>query len=205
MRRATSLVEDAAGLLERRSSRRGFLVRTAVVGSALAVAPLRFLLRPQSALAAIVHPSACAGGLCTDGFTEFCCTINEGRNTCPPYAFVGGWWKCTDYRGNRLCGDSGIRYYVDCNRLPGRGMPGGCQCAGADCGNRRVGCNVFRYGQCNTDIPEVTEVVCRVVVCDHPASIADFHCNSTYKQDNRTCGHEAGCLPPAAETEGFTW
>jgi hypothetical protein len=200
----TRLLRHAGELLEQRTSRSGFLVRTAVVGSALLVAPVRFLLRPQSALAAIVRPRDCAGGLCNDGWTDFCCTIDDGINACPPYAFVGGWWKCTDYRGRRLCADEGVRYYLDCNRLPGHAIPGGCRCAAGDCGRYRVGCNVFRYGQCNTQIPALTEVVCRVVVCEHPASIADFNCTGTYKQDNRTCAHEAPCLAGGRERE-FTW
>jgi len=197
-------VDDAANALARRTSRRGFLVRAAVVGSALTVAPLRFLLRPQSALATIVRPGSCKDGLCTDGFTNFCCTINEGRNSCPPHSYVAGWWKCTDYRGERLCGDSGIRYYIDCNRIPGREYPGGCTCANGDCHERRVACNVFRYGQCNADVPGTTEVVCRVVVCAHPASIPGLECNATYKEDDRTCSHEAECLP-SAPTKRFGW
>ena len=200
----TEWIDIAAGALARRTSRRGFLVRAAVAGSALTVAPLRYLLRPEPALAVVLHPEQCADGLCTDGFTDFCCTINDGQNSCPPYSFVAGWWKCTDYRGRRLCAASGIRYYIDCNRMPDQKVPGGCQCANGDCANRRVACNAFRYGQCNTDIPEVTEVVCRVVVCEHPASIADFQCNGTYKEDNRTCDHEADCLPEAP-TQRFSW
>ena len=47
----TDPVRFAAETLERRTSRRGFLVRAAVLGSALAVAPLRYLLRPATALA----------------------------------------------------------------------------------------------------------------------------------------------------------
>ena len=175
------------------------------MGSALAVAPLRYLLEPVSALAAIVRPGDCGGGRCADGWTEFCCTINEGVNACPPYSFVGGWWKCTDYRGRRLCDKEGIRYYLDCNRLPGQHVPGGCHCATGDCDRYRVGCNVFRYGQCNTQIREVTEVVCRLVVCQHPAKIPSLNCNSTYKQDDCTCGHEAPCLTSAAQQREFSW
>jgi hypothetical protein len=199
-----TLLEHVCRSLERRTSRSGFLVRSALVGSALAVAPLRYLLRPLTAYAAIVRPSDCAGGLCTDGWTEFCCTITGGQNVCPPSSFVGGWWKCSDYRGRRLCEEAGVRYYLDCNRLPGHAFPGGCQCANGDCRHRRVGCNVFRYGQCNTHIPELTEVVCRVVVCEHPATIPELNCNRTYKQNNLTCGHEAGCLPPREPRE-FAW
>ena len=199
-----SLLERACEILDRRTSRSGFLVRTAVVGSALAVAPLRYLLRPQTALAAIVRPRDCVGGLCSDGWTEFCCTINDGLNLCPPYAFVGGWWKCTDYRGHRLCEEEGVRYYLDCNRLPGHSSHGGCRCANDSCDHRRVACNVFRYGQCNTHIPDLTEVVCRVVVCEHPAAIPGLNCNGTAKLNNLTCPHEAGCLP-VAEPQTFSW
>jgi len=201
----SDLVRLSARALERRTSRRGFLVRAATVGSALAVAPLRYLLQPVSALAAIVRPSDCAQGLCSNGWTEFCCTINGGHNTCPPYSYIAGWWKCTDYRGKRLCGDEGVRYYLDCNRLPGHHVPGGCHCANGDCDRFRVGCNVFRYGQCNTQIPGVTEVVCRVVVCEHPATIPAANCNSTYKQNDATCGHEAPCLTFEAQEQGLSW
>lgn len=201
----TDPVRFAAGTLERRTSRRGFLVRAAVVGSALAVAPLRYLLQPVSALAAIVRPQDCGSGLCTDGWTEFCCAINDGLNVCPSYSFVGGWWKCTDYRGRQLCEGEGVRYYVDCNRLPGRTTPGGCHCANGDCRHRRVGCNHFRYGQCNTQIGEVTDIVCRVVVCEHPATIPALNCNSTFKEDNRTCGHEAPCLTASKTARRFSW
>lgn len=199
-----SLLASVCRSLERRTSRRGLLVRTAVAGSALAVAPLRYLLRPQSALATITSPSHCLGGSCTDGWTEFCCRINGGRNMCPPYSYVAGWWKCTDYRGRKLCQDEGVRYYIDCNRIPGRATPGGCHCAGGDCRNRHVGCTHFRYGQCNTHVPGVTEVVCRVVICEHPASVPALNCNATYKEDNRTCGHDAGCLDEQ-DLVGFRW
>jgi hypothetical protein len=201
----SDLVTTSARALAGRTSRRGFLARAAVVGSALAVAPLRFLLEPVSALGAIVRPGDCAGGRCGDGWTEFCCTINNGQNLCPPYSFVGGWWKCTDYRGRRLCNEQGVRYYLDCNRTPGQHVPGGCHCADGDCDRYRVGCNVFRYGQCNTQIGDVTEVVCRVVVCEHPATIPGLNCNPTYKQDNVVCAQEAPCLTSAAQQQGFSW
>jgi hypothetical protein len=190
----SSRVAGAAGaLLEKRSSRRGFLGRLGLVAAALSVAPLRYLLRPESAWA-VIGPGGCGGGLCTDGYTEFCCAINDGQNSCPPHTFVGGWWKCTYYAGRRLCGEENVRYYVDCNLKPGHGFPGGCHCARGDCGNRRVACNVFRYGQCNAEIGEVTPIACRVVVCENPATIPEFRCNATYKVDDSTCGQEAGCL-----------
>jgi hypothetical protein len=183
----------AASLLERRTSRRGLLSRVALVGSAFAVAPLRYLLRPVSAWAVIAPADCGAGNLCNDGFTEFCCSIAGGENSCPPGSYIAGWWKCTHYPGGRLCGDEGVRYYIDCNLKPGNHTPG-CHCANEDCGQRRVACNIFRYGQCNTQINGVTPILCRVVTCTNPATIPGFNCNPTYMQDDRTCGHDVGCL-----------
>ena len=96
------LVATASRLLSRRTSRRGMLVRIAIGGSAIAVGPLRYLLRPGTAMAVITCRDCHSGALCCDGWTEFCCTINGGSNTCPPYTFMGGWWKCTNYTGTKL-------------------------------------------------------------------------------------------------------
>jgi hypothetical protein len=192
------LLQTAGSLVERRTSRRGLLTRAALVASALSVGPLRLLLRPTSAWA-VIAPGRCSGGLCNDGYTAFCCEINHGANTCPPHTYVAGWWKCTAYRGHGLCAADGVRYYVDCNRMPQESFPGGCRCANDNCNERRVDCNHFRYGQCNTQVSGVTEVACRVVVCRHPASIPDFNCNRTYKVDNAVCAQEGGCLKPRLE------
>jgi hypothetical protein len=188
------LVSAASALAERRVSRRGLLSRMALGGSALVVAPLRYLLRPGTAWA-VLRPEDCRPGTrCADGYTAFCCQIQHGANQCPPHSYVAGWWKCTDYKGRGLCGAQGFRYYIDCNRRPGEAFPGGCRCAGGTCGQRRVSCNRFRYGQCNTQVAGKTEVVCRVVVCSHPATVSGFNCNRTLKVDDRTCTHSAGCL-----------
>ena len=188
------LVAGTASLLGARTSRRGFLMRLALAGSAFVTAPIRYLVRPQSAWA-VISPGDCpSGALCNDGWTAFCCEVNGGRNSCPPNSYIAGWWKCTEYRGGGLCGPQGVRYYVDCNRTPGRSFAGGCHCARGDCGRRRVDCNQFRYGQCNAHIGGTTEVACRLVTCQHPATVADFNCNRTYKEENRVCGQEAGCL-----------
>lgn len=195
------LTDAAAGLLERRTSRRGVLSRATLVASALAVAPLRYLLRPGTAWA-VVGPGNCSGGLCTDGYTAFCCEINHASNTCPRHTYIAGWWKCTAYRGHGLCDPEGVRYYVDCNRIPGESFPGGCQCANGSCQNRRLDCNHFRYGQCNTQVSGTTEVACRLVVCENPSQIPGYNCNSTVKVDDTTCGHEAGCLDVAEQLPG---
>ncbi len=194
---ALRLVDSSARVLEARFSRRSALTRIAVAGSALAVAPVHYLLYPGTALGVVV-PGRCQDGLCTDGWTAFCCEINQGLNQCPTGTFVGGWWMCTDYRGRQLCQGSGIRYYIDCNALPGHPFPGGCRCANDDCAHRRQACNVFRYGQCNTHIKGTTAVVCRMVTCERPSRIAELNCNATVMVDDAVCGHEAGCLEPMA-------
>ncbi len=194
---ALRLVDESARLLEARFSRRTALTRVAVAGSALAVAPVRYLLYPGTALGVVV-PGSCSDGLCTDGYTAFCCEIHDGLNTCPAGTFVGGWWMCTDYRGHQLCSGTGVRYYIDCNNLPGKPFPGGCRCANDDCSHRRQACNVFRYGQCNTHIKGTTTVVCRVITCEKPSRIESLNCNATVMIDDAVCGHEAGCLEPMA-------
>ena len=199
---ALQLADSSARALEARFSRRSALLRMAVAGSALSIAPLRYLLYPGTA-EAVVLPTDCSGGLCTDGYTAFCCEINQGLNGCPTGTFIGGWWKCTDYRGQQLCQGSGVRYYIDCNSLPGRPFPGGCRCANNSCSHRKQNCNVFRYGQCNTHIKGTTPVVCRVVSCENPGLIPSTGCSSALMVDDATCTHEAGCLePPAVQLTG---
>jgi hypothetical protein len=187
------LATSVGGLLDRRLSRRGALARAAVAGSAFAVAPIRYLIRPGTAWA-VIRPGDCRSGLCADGYTAFCCEIEHGKNACPAGSYVAGWWKCTNYEGQGLCHDEGVRYILDCNRIPGHAFPGGCQCAGGDCRRRRVACNLFRYGQCNTQVDFTTEVVCRLVICQNPSTVHELGCNATELIDDNTCAHEAGCL-----------
>ncbi len=199
-RPSTRLVDSTARLLEARLSRRTALQRIAWSGSALAVAPLRYLLYPATA-AAIVRrtPGSCKHGLCLDGYTEFCCQIMPGgANACPEHTFPGGWWMCTDYAGRRLCHDAGVRYYVDCNANPGTTFPGGCHCAHDNCDQRRVACNIFRYGQCNTQVQGITAVVCRMVLCENPSRVHKLHCSSSVAVDDAVCAQDAPCLEPRA-------
>lgn len=152
------LVERTGELLERRTTRRGLLARTTLAGSALAVAPSLYVLRPVSAYAAIcgcAGQNCGCGSACCDGYTEFCCTLT-GLDACPPGAFAGGWWKAD---GSPYC--DGPRYYVDCHSrctcedacAGGGSFCGGscdplaCRCANGDCGLRQSGCVSFRYGQ----------------------------------------------------------
>jgi hypothetical protein len=165
-------------------SRRRFLSRAAVVGAALAVDPVRYVLKPGSAYAQVCGD----GASCSSGWTAFCCTVNNGANTCPSGSYVAGWWRIDD---SPFCLGA-ARYVIDCNRSPNASCS--CRCASGTCDQRRVCCNNFRYGQCNTQIPGVTEVVCRVVTCTAPW-VWDPACNRTVRVDNRTRSHNAPCLP----------
>jgi hypothetical protein len=184
-----------------RTSRRGFLAKATVTAAALSVAPADLLLRPGSAYAAICD---CAGfscdcsQLCCDGYTQFCCTINNGVNACPPGTFAGGWWKAD---GSEYC--AGPRYFIDCQgECHGCGCGGGsfcpdcddltCECALGSCDNRHVGCTEFRYGQCHQEIACCGRIACRVVSCTPPWEI-DPTCTTVAQTDDNTANHYAPC------------
>lgn len=197
-----ALVERTARFLGRQSSRRGFLARSAVVGSAVVATPGQFLLRPNSAYAAVCNCSgqSCdCGSVCCDGYTEFCCTIS-GSNSCPPGTLLGGWWKVD---GSSFCG-GGARYYMDCNVGCGScGCSGGlcsgscsgtpCGCANGSCGNRKAGCTRFRYGQCHQEVACMGPILCRVVTCSPPWQL-DPTCTTAVRTDNNTRNHHRPCL-----------
>ena len=199
---SAGLVRRLSGALEGKLSRRGFFTRTAMAGTAMAVAPTDFVLRPTTAYAAICTcqgQSCDCGSLCCDGYTEFCCTLT-GRNTCPPGSTLGGWWKVD---GSSFCG--GPRYYMDCNApCNGCGCGGGgicsgscsgtgCGCALGDCNNRKAGCVNFRYGQCNQHVACLGPIVCRLVSCIPPWEI-DGSCTTTLRVDEYTRYHDRPCL-----------
>jgi len=162
-----------------------------MVGTALAVAPQRYLFEPRSAYAVASRyfcDSRCSGfgcscgNLCCQGWTEFCCATHpESGNTCPPGTIPGGWWRAD---GAGLCDVNGVtqpRYYIDCNATcdPGcsnvnNGTCGPachdfvCQCGQEQCDHRKSACTRFRYGQCNDQVPYLGAVVCRYVTCTPP-------------------------------------
>ncbi len=127
---------------------------------------------------------------CADGYSVFCCTINNGSNSCPPNSFIGGWWKADN---SSFCGGS-ARYYIDCNAF--RNGAWQCRCAEGTCDQRRVACNQFRYGQCSLDVPasNTGPVVCRVVSCTPPWQQFGGTCTSSSATDNQTATHSAPCL-----------
>ncbi len=198
-----SVVDRLARALEHRLDRRGFLARTAMGGTALAVAPVDFALRPGDAYAQVCRcgSSGCAcGTACCDGYTEFCCTL-YGTNRCPPGALIGGWWRVD---GSSFCGGA-ARYYMDCHATCGGcGCNAGgvcghacagvtCGCAFGDCNRRRAACVLFRYGQCNQQVPCVGPIICRLVSCVPPWQI-DSSCTTSVAFDEATRFHDAPCL-----------
>jgi hypothetical protein len=181
---AERLVTKLATIGTGHTSRRRFLTTATLAGTAIAVDPIGFLTRPQSAYATVCGP----GATCGAGWSAMCCSINGGRNTCPPNTFRGGWWKADR---SAYCGGH-ARYYIDCNALPGSHFH--CHCNQTNCDHRYVACNVFRYGQCNTQIPETTAVVCRQISCIPPWELYPHACSSTSMTDNATALHTAPCL-----------
>jgi hypothetical protein len=197
-----SFTSGIGELLLERTSRRGFLARATVTATALSVAPVDLLTRPGTAYGFICE---CVPGtncdcsqLCCDGYTQFCCTINNGVNACPPGTFAGGWWKAD---GSEYC--AGPRYFIDCHgECHGCGCGGGsfcpscdgltCECALGSCGNRHVGCTEFRYGQCHQEIPCSGRISCRVVSCNPPWQI-DSTCTTVSQTDDNTANHFAPC------------
>jgi hypothetical protein len=206
---STRLVAAASRALDTHTSRRGFLRRAAMVGTALVAAPAAYILRPGSAYGAVV-PSQCSGGArCNDGWTDFCCNIH-GVNTCPPGDVVAGWWRA---EGNTFC-DGRSRYYMDCNSANCGGCSCGgsgtcsdscvncnCQCNHDNCSERKVCCTRFRYGQCNNDLPCIGPITCRVVTCVPPWEW-DSTCTTTSAVSQSTYSQNAAGLLPDTTPKG---
>lgn len=166
------------------------LVRSALVGSALATNPVGLVFKPMSAYAAtcMCRGQSCAcGTACCDGYTEFCCTLT-GSNQCPSGTVAGGWWRA---EGSGLCGGAS-RYYLDCNQTPDQpSCP--CTCAANDCNHRVTCCVHFRYGQCHQEFAQLGAIVCRVVTCTPPWQF-DQSCTTVDAEDDSTASHDAPCL-----------
>lgn len=205
---SSRLAEASSRFLESRISRRGFLRRMAIAGTAVVAAPATYLLRPGSAYSALINtPGSCPSGTkCGAGaWTEFCCTMT-GVNTCPPGTMIAGWWRA-EYPGSGTdhC-DGSSRFYMDCNSSDcgscgcgGSGTCGndcvdcGCGCGNDDCDNWKTCCTRFRYGQCNQDEACLGPIVCRVVTCVSPWEW-DSTCTTTDAVSQSTWYHDAACL-----------
>jgi hypothetical protein len=199
------LVDRAGTAIATRTSRRGFITKSALAGTALATVPTAYVLKPGTAYAALCRCNSqdCdCGATCCDGYTEFCCTLT-GENTCPTNTVPAGWWKVDGSSYCTASGAPGPRYYLDCNAVPaGPCGPGGvtrltdlcdCTCADGDCGNRKACCTAFRYGQCNQQISCLGPIVCRVVTCTPPWRF-DPTCTTATATDNNTRWHHRPCL-----------
>ena len=209
---STKLVAAASRFLDARASRRGFLRRAAMVGTALVAAPATYILRPVTAEAAVTPDNCSSNSKCNDGWTEFCSNIH-GVNTCPPGALVGGWWRA---EGNTYC-NGNSRYYMDCHSAEcscGCGASGTCSsgctdfpcmCNHDNCSERKIGCTRFRYGQCNHQEPCIGPIICRVVTCvppwewDSSCTRTDAVSQSTYNQGSPS---EAPGLHPDSSPKG---
>ena len=203
---STTLAERASSFLGTHLSRRSFINRSAVIGSAVAVGSgVDLLLRPGSAYAAVctcADTSCGCGTTCCAGFSEFCCSINDGYNYCPSGTVMGGWWKADN---STYC--DGPRYYMDCHATCGcdTGCGGGwgfcdpgcdgadCACGPDGCDSWVTGCFQFRYGQCNQQIDCIGRIVCRVVACVPPWTI-DPTCTTTLAEDDSTAEMDRGLL-----------
>lgn len=181
------LVTKLASLGRTKASRRSFIGAATLAGTAMALDPIGYLTKPQDAYASVCGP----GAECSDGWSAMCCSINGGHNTCPPNTYAGGWWKADR---SSWCGGA-ARYYIDCNAQPGYHFT--CHCNQTNCDHRYVACNIFRYGQCNTQIKGVTAVVCRQISCRPPWQIYPGHCGTSSATDNNTLLHSAPCLTKA--------
>ncbi|MEI8405893.1 MAG: hypothetical protein WCG96_11550, partial [Actinomycetes bacterium] len=168
-----------------RLTRRSLLARAAVFGSAMAINPVGFAVRPASAYGAVCGDAA----NCSDGYSIFCCTINNGGNFCPDGTFLGGWWKADN--SGFCCG--GPRYYLDCNATCGTEYSCHCGDDPGTCDHRRSNCVDFRYGQCHLEIACYGPVTCRLVTCTPPWAF-DPSCTTTSATDNDTATHTAPCL-----------
>ncbi|HEU4916538.1 MAG TPA: twin-arginine translocation signal domain-containing protein [Acidimicrobiia bacterium] len=206
---STRLVAAASRALDTHTSRRGFLRRAAMVGTALVAAPATYILRPGSAYGAVVPSNCSSGARCNDGWTDFCCNIH-GVNTCPPGNVVAGWWRA---EGNTFC-DGRSRYYMDCNTASCGGCSCGgsgtcsdscvdcnCQCNHDNCNERKICCTRFRYGQCNNHLPCVGPITCRVVTCVPPWEW-DSTCTTTSAVAQSTYSHNAAGLLPDTTPKG---
>ena len=166
-------------LLERRTSRRGVLARAARGRLGVRRRPGALPGASRHRPMAVIVPGDCGPGQkCSDGYTAFCCEIEAGRNTCPENTYVAGWWKCTDYRGSGLCTARATATTWTATGSRATLSRAAASARAGDCHRRRVDCNHFRYGQCNTQVQGTTEVVCRLVVCQHPAQIPGMNCNA---------------------------
>lgn len=238
----TALAERLSARLPSGENRRSFLKKVAVVTGAVLADPAGLLLKPALAhhQNCTGYGKPCGGnfncskpdgsscssfthhynnnyrGGCFDGWTAFCCQLENGSNSaCPPGTFVAGWWHAAT--ASAFCGGND-RYIIDCNSTCHSGascdctgqttfrngkwcgdasctygcIDQNCKCVDGQCNKRRTACNWFRYGNCNQDRDCSGPVVCRLSRCTKPYN--EFDCTTTTELSSTTACHTANCL-----------
>lgn len=199
--------EVTSHLIARHTSRRGFLVRAAIIGSAMVTAPLRYVLEPGDALATCINCNSCGNckspcpSGCTDGTCQcndqccnsnnsvFCCTLPGGSNECPG----GSSHRC----GSWFCGDINAYEYIDCCQCP---CGAGCHCGDLQCYNRRTCCFAWSWSNCNrpTCNGSASKIVCRVTRL-HNANHDCSDCTKGFLSSGDDCANPPACAqnPPS--------
>jgi len=194
------LAERVAGFLGAHTSRRGFIARTAVIGSALAVNPGGFVLRParrtprsagrlQTAPPA-TPPSAVRRTVPTSAHPARS-WVAGGRPTDQATAAVDRATTST-VRTRALAAARAAAATTPSARRPA--STAAATATSGSCDQRRVSCNYFRYGQCHQEIGCGGPVACRVVSCTPPYELFG-ECSNASATDNATTEHSAPCLP----------
>ena len=158
-----------------RSPAADLFVGAAVAGSALATNPKSYVLRPQPAYATICGP----GNTASSGWTVVLLHGQQGRQRLPARQL-----RRRLVEGRRLvvvrCGlplHRRLQRRRARSARPAAPTASATASAGAaraapgrrrTCDQRRVCCNAFRYGQCNTQVKCSGGVHCRVVSCVAP-------------------------------------
>jgi len=153
-----TIVSRAAGAFSTRTSRRSFLLRISLIGSALAVAPVRFLMRPESAWGVVTRALTCdcppgsgctcgSSTCCDDQTSTFCCSLGYTNGPACPVGHACGYWYCS----------STGYFYLDCCSSDCGSI--GCKCAGGNCGNRKECCYDVEWTNCDQT---TGKIICRI-------------------------------------------
>ena len=197
-----SVAEKVVGVvssgLSSRSSRRGFLFRSTLVGSALALNPWRFLLRPGHRVRGVVR----TGRELLVGLDRLLLLDQRGQQLVSPRKHPGrlvedrpvGLLRRRRALHHRLQRDLRHRAAAAAAASARRVVTTAAAIAAPDRATSAcVCCNQFRYGQCHQELACVGPVVCRVASCRPPWEV-DPTCTTASATANETALHTAPCL-----------
>jgi hypothetical protein len=163
--KASKVLDKPSDILDQ-TTRRSFLERVTLTATALAVGPVRFLIRPESAWA-ITCSNCPPSSSCCDQNSAFCCSLTGVGNFCPGGSSECGYWQCGT---NNL-------YYIDCCTSTGCT----CHCGNQSCAYRKSCCNPRFYSNCTGGA--TGPVVCRVTRQRRP-DFCDFQCSTSFGPGN---------------------